>query len=107
MKSDEHTPPATVKESIVRLEERSAGFQRLIDERTAATNDKIERLTQAVENMASGKADQKDLDTLRADFEAHRSNTVTRNEFRLVTTIVTVVMGVIISGLTIWDKLKG
>lgn len=106
MKQDEH-PQATVKESLVEMRAEFRGFKALIDERTTRTNENIERLTAAVENMANAKADQKDLDILKTELEAHKINTVTRTEFRLVTTIVTVVMGVIISALTIWDRLKG
>lgn len=99
--------PTTVKESLARLEEQFKGFERLIDERTTRTNENIEELTKAIQSMASDKADQKDLDKLARDFKEHKHNAVTKTEFRLVTTIVTVTMGVIISALTIWEKLRG
>lgn len=113
MKAEEY-PPATVKESIVRLEERFSGFQSLIDERTHTTNDNIERLTIAVENMANGKADQKALEALEKkhdedmlEVKALLVNAVTKTEFRLVTTVITTVMGLVIAGLTVWEKIKG
>ena len=99
--------PTTVKESLARLEEQFKGFEKLIDERTTTTNRNLEELTRGIKAMSGDKADQKDLDALRTDFNAHKNNAVTKNEFRLVTTIVTVVMGTVIAALTIWEKLKG
>ena len=101
------TPPTTVKESLARLEERFTGFQTLIDERTTTTNKNIERLTEAVENMASHKADQKDLEALAHNLEEHKLNTVTKTEFRLGMTVITVGLSTIIAILTIWEKIKG
>lgn len=98
--------PSTVKESLARLEEQFKGFERLIDERTTRTNDNIEELTKAIKDMANDKADQKDLDKLARDFKEHKHNTVTKAEFRLVTTIVTTIMGLVIAGLTIWEKMR-
>ncbi len=98
--------PSTVKESLARLEEQFKGFERLIDERTTRTNENIEELTKAIRSMSSDKADQKDLDILKKDLREHKANTVTKAEFRLVTTIVTTVMGFVIAGLTIWEKMR-
>lgn len=67
----------------------------------------IEPFIKKVELNISQAPTRKEHDDLRADHESLKQNTVSRAEFRLVTTIVTVTMGVIISGLTIWDKLKG
>lgn len=99
-------PSTTVKESLARLEEQFKGFERLIDERTTRTNESIEDLTRAVRAMASDKADQKDLEALSLDLKDHKANTVTKAEFRLVTTIVTTVMGFVIAALTIWEKMR-
>ena len=98
--------PTTVKESLARLEEQFKGFERLIDERTTRTNENIEELTKAIKDMANDKADQKDLEALSLDLKDHKANTVTKTEFRLVTTIVTTVMGIIIAALTIWEKMR-
>ena len=98
--------PTTVKESLARLEEQFKGFQALIDERTNRTNDNIQELTEAIRDMANDKADQKDLDKLSREVKEHKANTVTKAEFRLVTTIVTTVMGFVIAGLTIWEKMR-
>lgn len=99
-------PSTTVKESLARLEEQFKGFERLIDERTTRTNENIEDLTKAIRSMASDKADQKDLDKLSREVNEHKANTVTKAEFRLVTTIVTTVMGFVIAALTIWEKMR-
>ena len=99
-------PSTTVKESLARLEEQFKGFERLIDERTTRTNENIEELTKAIKDMSSDKADQKDLDKLSREVKEHKHNTVTKAEFRLVTTIVTTVMGFVIAGLTIWEKMR-
>ena len=99
-------PSTTVKESLARLEEQFKGFERLIDERTTRTNENIEELTKAIQSMASDKADQKDLDKLSREVKEHKANTVTKAEFRLVTTIVTTIMGLVIAGLTIWEKMR-
>lgn len=106
MKSDDH-PQTTVKESLARLEEQFKGFERLIDERTTRTNDNIEELTKAIKDMASDKADQKDLDLLKREFKEHKVNTVTKTEFRIGMTVITISLSVIIAILTIWEKLKG
>ena len=98
--------PTTVKESLARLEEQFKGFERLIDERTTRTNENIEELTKAIRSMSSDKADQKDLDKLSREVREHKANTVTKAEFRLVTTIVTTIMGFVIAGLTIWEKMR-
>ena len=98
--------PTTVKESLARLEEQFKGFERLIDERTTRTNDNIEELTKAIKDMSNDKADQKDLDKLSREVNDHKANTVTKAEFRLVTTIVTTVMGLVIAGLTVWEKMR-
>lgn len=99
-------PSTTVKESLARLEEQFKGFERLIDERTTRTNENIEELTRTIKDMASDKADQKDLDKLSREVKEHKANTVTKAEFRLVTTIVTTVMGFVIAALTIWEKMR-
>lgn len=67
----------------------------------------IEPFIKKVELNMSQAPTRKEHDELRADFEVHRANAVTKAEFRIGMTVITVSLSVIIAILTIWEKIKG